>query len=285
MSKFILSCFADEIDPSPRLQMDEMEKHGISFMEVRGINGKNISLYSPEDVREIKKEFWARGFRVSSLGSPIGKIGVDDDFDAQLDLFRRMLETAKIFETQYIRMFSFFIPKGEKPVKYRDLVLSRWEKYIEAAKGSGITLLHENEKDIYGEQADRCLDLIESLGSDKLKLVFDPANFVQAGVETYPYAWNLLKPYVVYMHIKDAVYADGHVVPAGYGDARVKDILQDLWNSGYEGFLSLEPHLRNFEGFADLEPNSPVNKLEDGGPKWFAMAADSLKKLLSEIEK
>ena len=186
MSKFILSCFADEIDPSPRLQMDEMEKHGISFMEVRGINGKNISLYSPEDVREIKKEFWTRGFRVSSLGSPIGKIGVDDDFDAQLALFRRMLEIAKIFETQYIRMFSFFIPKGEKPIKYRDLVLSRWEKYIEAAKGSGITLLHENEKDIYGEQADRCLDLIESLGSDKLKLVFDPANFVQAGVETYP---------------------------------------------------------------------------------------------------
>lgn len=285
MSKFTLSCFADEIDPSPALQMDEMEKHGIRYMEVRGINGRNISLYSHEDVRKIKDEFWARGFRVSSMGSPIGKINITDDFEDQLNLFKSMLETAKIFETDYIRMFSFFIPKGEEPIKYRDEVLRRWERYIDAARGSGITLLHENEKDIYGEKADRCLDLIESLGSDKLKLVFDPANFIQAKEETYPYAWNLLKKYVVYMHIKDAVLADGHVVPAGYGDGRVKDILTDLWNSGYEGFLSLEPHLRNFAGFADLEPNSPINALQDGGPKWFTMAVDSLKNLLRDIEK
>lgn len=284
MSKFILSCFADEIDPSPRIQMDEMEKHGISFMEVRGINGKNISLYTPEDVRSIKKDFWARGFRVSSLGSPIGKIKLTDDFEDQINLFKRMLEIAKIFETDYIRMFSFFVPE-EECEKSRDEVLRRWERYIEVAKGSGITLLHENEKDIYGEKAARCLDLIESLGSDKLKLVFDPANFIQAQEETWPYAWNMLKPYVVYMHIKDAVAADGHVVPAGYGDGHLREILSDLWNSGYEGFLSLEPHLRNFQGFADLEPNSPINLMEDSCPKWFTMAADSLKKIIAEVAK
>lgn len=285
MSKFILSCFADEIDPSPRLQMDEMEKHGISYMEVRGINGKNISLYSHEDVRQIMKDFRARGFRVSSLGSPIGKIRIDEDFAPQLELFKSMLETARIMETDYIRMFSFFVPADEDPGKYRDEVLRRWELYIEAAKGSGITLLHENEKDIYGEKAARCLDIIESLGSDKLQLVFDPANFVQAKEETFPYAWNMLKPYVKYMHIKDAVWADGHVVPAGYGDGHVREILTDLWQSGYEGFLSLEPHLRNFAGFADLEPNSSINLLEDGGPKWFTMAVESLKNLLKDIEK
>ncbi|MBR3692645.1 MAG: sugar phosphate isomerase/epimerase [Clostridia bacterium] len=282
MSKFILSCFADEIDPSPRIQMDEMEKHGISYMEVRGINGKNISLYTPEDVRSIKEDFWKRGFRVSSLGSPIGKIKLTDDFEDQLNLFRRMLEIAKIFETDYIRMFSFFIPEEECD-KSRDEVLRRWERYIEVARGSGITLLHENEKDIWGEKAARCLDLVESLGSDKLKLVFDPANFIQAQEETWPYAWNMLKPYVTYMHIKDAVMADGHVVPAGYGDGHLREILTDLWNSGYEGFLSLEPHLRNFQGFKDLEPNSPINLMEDSCPKWFTMAADSLKNLIADI--
>jgi len=95
----------------------------------------------------------------------------------------------------------------------------------------------------------------------------------------------MLKPYVVYMHIKDAVAADGHVVPAGYGDGHLREILSDLWNSGYEGFLSLEPHLRNFQGFAELEPNSPINLLEDSCPKWFTMAADSLKKIIAEVAK
>lgn len=285
MSKFTLSCFADEIDPEPKIQMDEMEKHGVRYMEVRGIRGKNISLYSLDEVKEIKNEFFARGFRVSSLGSPIGKIKITDDFEPQLALFKHMLETAKIFEAENIRMFSFFIPEGEDPKKYRDEVLRRWSRYIDAAKGSGIRLLHENEKDIYGEMADNCLDLIESLGSDKLKLVFDPANFIQAGEKVYPYAWNLLKKYVVYMHIKDAVAGTGKVLPVGYGDGHVKEILSDLWNSGYEGFLSLEPHLRNFVGFAELEPNSPINELEEGGPKKFTIAVESLKKLLADVTK
>jgi sugar phosphate isomerase/epimerase len=283
MSRFILSAFADEIDPRLDVQMDVLEQHGISYIEMRGVGGKNITEYSPEEVREIKKQLDDRGFRISAIGSPIGKIGITDDFGPHLELFKRTLEIAKILETRYIRMFSFYIPEGEKPEKYRDEVMDRWRQFLEAAEGTGIMLLHENEKGIYGDTPQRCLDLVKAMDSANLKLIFDPANFIQCDVVTYPEAYELLKEYIVYMHIKDAVYSDHHVVPAGQGDGRVKDILERLYKSGFDGFLSIEPHLWNFVGFAELENRKIEASTEDSGPEKFAIAAYALKKMIREI--
>lgn len=283
MSRFILSAFADEIDPRLDVQMDVLEQHGISYIETRGVGGKNITEYSPEEVREIKKQLDDRGFRISAIGSPIGKIGITDDFGPHLELFKRTLEIAKILETRYIRMFSFYIPEGDKPEKYRDEVMDRWRQFLEAAEGTGIMLLHENEKGIYGDTPQRCLDLVKAMDSANLKLIFDPANFVQCDVVTYPEAYELLREHVVYMHIKDAVYSDHRVVPAGQGDGRVKDILESLYKSGFDGFLSIEPHLWNFVGFAELENRKIEASTEDSGPEKFAIAAYALKKLIREI--
>ena len=190
MSRFILSAFADEIDPRLDVQMDVLEQHGISYIETRGVGGKNITEYSPEEVREIKKQLDDRGFRISAIGSPIGKIGITDDFGPHMESFKRTLEIAKILETRYIRMFSFYIPEGDKPEKYRDEVMDRWRQFLEAAEGTGIMLLHENEKGIYGDTPQRCLDLVKAMDSANLKLIFDPANFVQCDVVTYPEAMN-----------------------------------------------------------------------------------------------
>lgn len=283
MSRFILSAFADEIDPRLDVQMDVLEQHGISYIETRGVGGKNITEYSPEEVREIKKQLDDRGFRISAIGSPIGKIGITDDFGPHMESFKRTLEIAKILETRYIRMFSFYIPEGDKPEKYRDEVMDRWRQFLEAAEGTGIMLLHENEKGIYGDTPQRCLDLVKAMDSANLKLIFDPANFVQCDVVTYPEAYELLKEYIVYMHIKDAVYSDHRVVPAGQGDGRVKDILESLYKSGFDGFLSIEPHLWNFVGFAELENRKIEASTEDSGPEKFAIAAYALKKLIREI--
>jgi sugar phosphate isomerase/epimerase len=283
MSRFILSAFADEIDSRLDVQMDVLEQHDISYIEMRGVNGKNITQHSLDEVREIKKQLDKRGFRISAVGSPIGKILITDDFGPHMELFRHTLEIAKILETRYIRMFSFYIPEGEKPEAYRGEVMERWKRFQEAAEGTGITLLHENEKGIYGDTPGRCLDLAEEMGSDNLKLIFDPANFVQCDVETYPGAYELLKDHIVYLHIKDAVYSDHHVVPAGQGDGKVKEILESLYKRGFEGFLSIEPHLWNFVGFAELENRKVEASAEDSGPEKFAIAAYALKKLIREI--
>ena len=283
MSKFILSAFADEIDPALDVQMDVLEQHEISYIEIRGVDGKNITQYPLDEVKAIKEQLDDRGFKISAIGSPIGKINITDDFGPHLELFKHTLEIAKILEIRYIRMFSFYIPEGEKPESYREEVMNRWRQFMQAAQGTGITLLHENEKGIYGDTPQRCLDLVREINSEDMKLIFDPANFVQCDVETYPEAFELLKDHIAYMHIKDALYSDHSVVPAGKGDGKVKEILESLHKRGFEGFLSIEPHLWNFVGFAELENRKVEASTEDSGPEKFAIAAFALKKLIKGI--
>ncbi len=282
---FTLSAFADEISMDLTTQMDVLDKYSIKHIEMRGVNGKNLSDCTLAEAKEIKSQMDARGFSLSAVGSPIGKIGICDAFGPHLDQFKRVVEIAQMMETKFIRMFSFFIPKGEDPEKYADEVLKRWNQFIEAAKGSGLTLLHENEKGIYGDTAARCLNLLKSLDCPMVRATFDPANFVQCGVQPYPDAYELLAPYIAYMHIKDALFADGSVTPAGEGDGHVPQILAELKKAGYDGFLSLEPHLADFEGFAALEQECDESKPDKSkGALLFGVAADALNKILLELD-
>lgn len=283
MSNFVLSAFGDEIDERLERQLEVLEEHGIKHIEMRGVNGKCIVDYSLEEVKEIKRQLDERGFKLSAIGSPIGKISIVDDFESHLQLFKHTLEIARIMEVRHIRMFSFFIPQGENPNKYRDEVINRWRQFVKAAEGYDVILLHENEKDIYGDTAERCLDLLETMNCDYVKAIFDPANFVQCDVKTYPEAYELLKDHIEYMHIKDALYSDHEVVPAGHGDGKVKETLSALQDRGFEGFLSLEPHLGNFKGFAELEQGNVELKETGDGPRRFSIAAGALNKILLEI--
>ncbi len=287
MSQFILSAFGDEIDMDLKTQMDVLQQHGISYIEMRGVNGKNVTELSLTEAEAIKKQLDLRGFKLSSIGSPIGKISILDDFTPHLQLFKHTLELAKLFECRFIRMFSFYIPEGCSPEIYREEVLARWSQFVEAAKGSDIILLHENEKGIYGDSALRCLDLLRSINSDYVKAVFDPANFVQCDNRTFPYAYDLLENYIAYIHIKDAVFSDHHVVPAGQGDGSLPDILSSLYRKGYDGFLSFEPHLADFAGFANLEHNSAATDKAGlgNGALIFAMAKEALDHILRDITK
>ena len=236
-NKFTLSGFSDEIDEMIPVQFAHLKKLGIRYFEPRGINGKNISALSDEEVLALKKEMNDYGISVSSIGSPIGKILITDAFEPHMEQLRRTIRTAKMLGTNYIRMFSFYIPDG-KYEEYRDEVMRRMKAMTALAEEEDVVLLHENEKEIYGDIAARCLDILQEVNSPYLRAVFDPANFIQCGQPTYPEAFERLKDYVVYMHIKDALW-DGTVVPAGYGEGHVADILQALSDRGYEGFLSL----------------------------------------------
>ena len=156
----VLSGFADEIDPSLEKQIEVIKKLGMNHIEMRGVNGKGLVEYTLDEVREIKKELDENGIRLSSIGSPIGKIKITDDFEPHFELFRHTVEIAKIMEVPYIRMFSFFIPENEDPAIYKDEVFARLSRFVEYAKEHGVILLHENEKDIYGDTAARCFMVI-----------------------------------------------------------------------------------------------------------------------------
>jgi len=278
-----ISGFADEIDSAVLTQFEVLNKLGINYFEPRGIDGKNISKLTDEEVEQLKEKMNQYGIKVSSIGSPIGKIKLTDDFEAHFEAFKRVAEIAKMLDTKYIRMFSFYHEGGDVwTEEERAEVIARLRRMIAYASENGIVLLHENEKDIYGDTADRCADLMKELYCDHFKMVFDPANFVQSGQDT-KYAYALLKDYIAYMHIKDARMENGQVVPAGMGDGNVKYVLKNLFENGFDGYLSLEPHLGSFEGLAALELDDKMLGLPKSGEGTFTLAHRALCDILNEI--
>lgn len=282
MEHIILSGFSDEIAPELDLQLAAIREWGLSHIELRAADGVNVSDFSTEKVKEVKNKLAGAGVSVSSIGSPIGKIGIEEDFAPHLEKLKRTLEIQKELGAPYLRMFSFYIPQGRAPEDFREEVLDRMGRMVEEAAAWDSVLLHENEKGIYGDNAPRCKELLEAFYGPHFKAVFDFANFVQVGQQTLP-AYELLKPYVEYVHVKDAQWGTGAVVPAGQGDGHVKDILADLIGGGWKGFLSLEPHLTDFAGLAALEQDPQKRGSALDGKSAWKLALDSLQEILAGI--
>ena len=278
-----ISGFADEIDPSLDKQIEVIKKLGISHIEMRGVDGKGLVEYPLDEVKKIKEKLDANGIKLSAVGSPIGKIQITDAFEEHFELFKHTVEIAKIMETPYIRMFSFFMPEGEEPEKYKEEVFRRLGMFVDYAKQQDVVLLHENEKEIYGDVAVRCKEILDTFACDNFHAVFDFANFVQCKQDTKE-SYEMLKPYISYIHIKDALWENAQVVPAGHGDGNVKEILADLIKNGYEGVLSLEPHLADFAGFSALEQGETEKKEPLSGEEAYTTAYNALKKIIEELE-
>lgn len=270
---FTLTGFGDEISPHLDEQLNLLRSERISYIELRGVEGKGILDLDKKEIREVRKTLEDRGVEVSCLASPIGKVSITEDFDTYMKLFKKALDRACFFETKYVRLFSYYIPLDRKPEEFREKVMERMREKTELAEKEGVVLLHENEKRIYGDTPQRCLDILRSVDSPHLRAIFDPANFVQIKIDPLKEALPPLFSYIEYVHIKDALFKTGKVVPPGEGGGQIKEILQFLKGNGFRGFLSLEPHLEvagEKGGFS--------------GKKGFRKAARALKDIISEIQ-
>lgn len=266
---FKLSAFADEISPDLDEQIKGCRDNNVTHFELRSVNKINV-LDLDADLRKTTKAKLAdAGMGVISIGSPIGKVKINDSWEKHLDRFKIAVDAAEFFGSPFVRIFSYYPPEERGDIsKHRDEVIKRMAAKADYVKNHpSVTLVHENEKDIYGDIGSRCVDIMKSVNSPKMRSAFDFANFVQCGEKPLD-NWPWLKPYSVHIHVKDALLKDGKVVPAGEGDGQLEPILVDLHKSGYVGFVSLEPHLSaagQFGGFS--------------GPQLFKVAVDSLKKL------
>ncbi len=268
----ILSGFADEISPDPAEQLATLAAESISHLELRGAWSVNVADFTAGQVAAFRSAIDGAGVRVSAIGSPVGKIGVGAPLAPELDRMRRVADIAGELGTAIVRVFSFYIPAGEPAQRHRQHVIERMGALAGIAEDRGLVLAHENEKEIYGDIPDRCADLIAAVGSPALRATFDPANFVQCGVRPFSDAYALLRPLLVYLQVKDAVAATGEVVPAGQGDGQLRETLTALRDSGFAGYMSLEPHLARAGRFGGFS-----------GPDEFRRAAQALKFMLNEL--
>ncbi|MDD3334580.1 MAG: sugar phosphate isomerase/epimerase [Eubacteriales bacterium] len=283
MARFILSAFADEASPLLDEQLNALREEEISLIELRGVDGKSCAQLTLEEADRVKAKLDAAGIRLSALGSPFGKAPLDQPFDEHLASFRHGLELCKHLDCKRIRMFSFFSPTGADPADWREEVFARLDTMLTLAQKAGIQLVHENEKEIYGDIPQRCVELMERFG-DQMGFIFDPANFVQCKVNTLE-AYDALHERITYMHIKDALLSDGAVVASGHGDGHVAELLAKLnAERTDEVILTVEPHLTVFEGLQALQDDQLVHheRYPDSRTAFHA-ACSALKGILATL--
>lgn len=290
MEKIIISGFADEISPELDKQLQVVRELGMDHISLRSADGKGIAEYTAEEFAEkLLPRLDEAQVKISSMGSPIGKIQIDseEDFEKQKAQLEEICKMCNMSGCRYIRMFSFYIPKDKNPDDYKDEVIAKLKEFVKIAEKYNVVLLHENEKDIYGDIARHCKVVFDEIPSPYLKAAFDFANFVQCKEDTKE-CWEMLKKHVVYIHIKDAVYTDNENVLCGTGDGKIEELLkQAICDEGYEGFLTLEPHLVLFDTLASLETEAAENVIKENkakdGAEGYSMQYHALLDILNRI--
>lgn len=269
-----LSAFADEASADLLRQIETLHRERIPLIELRGVNGKNVAELEDEEALRCREQLDAGGIAVWSIGSPLGKIGVREDFSQHLKKAERVLRLANIFATARVRVFSFYT---DAPERDEAEVFARMRAMSELAKEYGVTLYHENEKEIYGDIPVRNAKLLDNI--PELHCVFDPANYVQCGADIAK-ALELLEDRIDYYHVKDALYAGGEVVPAGRGDGQLSRMIGGIRK---DTVLTLEPHLTVFDGYTGIDRTELRHKYRyNSAAEAFSAAAEALRGLLRE---
>ena len=266
-----LSAFADESANSLEGQISALQRNGIAYLEIRNVNGKNVGDLTDEEAKSIEKKLRENGIQVWSIGSAVGKTNIHCDFEKYKLYVRRVCEIAKLLNCKRVRMFSFFNAYEES-----EKVHCYLEEMLKIAKEENIELCHENEKDIYGDKLCRVEEILNA--HPDLKSVYDPANFLQVG-EKAEDTQSALISRTEYFHIKDVISATGELVPAGYGDGKIKELVEKI--ATRDIVLSVEPHLAVFKGYSDIDGTEMKNKFHfSSNEEAFDAAVNGIKSIL-----
>ncbi len=270
-----LSAFADEVTDGFLAQVEYLAKERVGYIEPRFVDGKNLMDLSKGELDEVKKMIQDHGLKVSAIGSPIGKVKLDEPFEPHLDKFKHAIDLAILLETPFIRMFSYYAPEGKNIDDYRDQVMDRMAAKADLLTDVDVTMVHENEANIYGHTAENCVEMVEAVNSPKLRLVYDPANFVwgEKMTNNVELCFPVMKPYIVHIHIKDWKLGATDVgsIP-GEGDGQIKEMLAELAAMNYDGCMTMEPHLQQGGQFGGST-----------GSELFSKAIAAVRELSAEV--
>lgn len=254
--------FADEAANDIYGQIKATKQLGWNCIESRNVNGIAIGKLSDDDFDKVVAALEENDVRVNCIGSPIANWGcsIDSPFEQTIDEVKTLLPRMKRLNTDMIRIMSYGIMQDCRPDMQQEQERFRRVRIIkDMFDDAGITAVHENCMNYGGMSPEHMLRLIDNVPG--LKIVFDTGNpvftFDYSKPKPYPKqsSWefyNAVKEHIAYIHIKDGIYVsenEGAIFPKcnftwpGEGDGDVVRILEDLLSSGYDGGISIEPHL------------------------------------------
>src|SRR6516225_5846419 len=259
-----LGVINDEITQDLEHALAVARELGLQFVELRAMGDKNLMDLKEDEVREARRLLTKYGLKVSDIASPFMKVdapgfttkeGQRDTFNARFGykeqpaVLERAMELARVFETDKIRVFSFW--RIEKPEQVFDLVVADLRKALEKAKKQNIKLVLENEHDCNIATAAESVKLLAAIQDPYLGLNWDPGNAYAAGEKKpYPDGYNSLpKNRILHMHVKDArrnpETGKTDWAPMGKGEIDWLGQIRGLMRDGYSQGFSLETHWRN----------------------------------------
>jgi len=242
------SGISDEAGQAIGTQIRAHRELGWNHLELRMVDGVNITQVSDAAFDEIRRQVLEAGMTVSCFGSAIANWArpITTDFQVDVDDLRRAIPRMRALSTPFIRVMSYPNHKDEPLPEdaWRKEAIRRMRELATIAEGEGIILAHENCSGWGGLSAENSNILLGEVGSPALKVVFDTGNPVTYGQNTWEYYLAVAKD-IVYVHIKDAIrQAVGeHYVLCGDGEGYVREVVTDLLAKGYDGGFSIEPHL------------------------------------------
>lgn len=313
----ILSGFADEAanQKTAEQQFCALAALGLQYYTIRFIDAgggvKNVMLLTKAEIQRIRHLEDEYGLNVSSLGSPIGKVKLQDVEDGTKNRYvsfakylatdvRKACELAHAFETKLIRGFSFYHPRGTDPSHHLPQVVDQLGQIAEVCHRSDLAFGLEVEANLVGQSGQLLAEIHRQVDHPALMLIFDAGNIVTQGCspDEIHDQYRAMKPGLGWMHIKDYRHphpakrtdhvdeeALKHFVPADAGDSGHETILRDfrelipklekkLKRRGIPGvFLDLEPHLKGGGQFGGFS-----------GPDGFGVALRGLCRMLDYVE-
>ena len=246
-----LTGIADEAGTDIHTQIKAHKELGWDKIEIRLINGVNAStsVLSEDAFDEALRAINQAGMTVAGFGSAIGNWSrpITGDFKIDLEDLKLVMGRMKKCGAKYVRTMSW-VQKDATDEQWRDEAYRRYRELAKMAEDAGIILLYENCTGWASETGERMVEFLKTVNSPNVKMLYDLGNVIAHGE---PDAWGFyqtVKPHIEYVHIKDAKFKGDHVASSDFtypseGDALVPKILNDLIDSGYDGPISIEPHV------------------------------------------
>ena len=247
-------------------QLAFFRKLAVSWMEFWPPNAEGGILprisFEGKDLGKAKELLAKYGVGVAAVAHPAAFFTemVEGSLDDYLATYRAAVDTAVELDAKIVNGYCFHWAMGQANPETEAFV-SMLRQAVAYAQDKGVTITLENEARDATGTAKAMLRIIEAVGMEGFGTCYDAANYYHGTEEAWPYAYNKLKPYIRYVHIKNGRLHDPevdreedigpwmpklenqflHYCPIPDGAVNIEGLLNQMKQDNYDGFCAIEP--------------------------------------------